>query len=228
VTQDPLREEAIESRWEAAPAVALVVVFQLVLALFSYQHDWKLWEFPWWVWLLPVGPEVVLLLPLAWGRPRRRLEQIGRRRTIALALLVVVSLANALTLGALMISILTGHEDSGPELLLKGAAIWSTNVISFGLWFWGIDRGGPVRRVEANPPLPDFQFPQDEDPQLAPHDWYPELIDYVYVSFTNSTAFSPTDVMPLTRRAKFLMLLESAASAVTVLLVAARAVNILD
>jgi hypothetical protein len=228
VTQDPLREEARESRWEAAPAVALIIAFQLVLAFFSYRHDWKLWEFPWWVWLLLVGPEVALLIPLAWARPRRRLEQIGHRRTIALALLVVVSLANGLMLGALMISILTGHEDSGPQLLLKGAAIWGTNVISFGLWFWGIDRGGPVRRVEANPPLPDFQFPQDENRQLVQPGWYPQLFDYLYVSFTNSIAFSPTDAMPLTRRAKFLMLLESAASAMTVLLVAARAINILE
>ena len=227
MTRDPLREEEFESRWEAAPAVVLVLVFQLVLAFFSYMHDWELWVFPWWVWLLLVGPELALLLPLAWDRPRHRLEQVGHRRTVALALLVVVSIANALMLGALIISILTGHEDSGPQLLLKGAAIWGTNVITFGLWFWAFDRGGPARRVEANPPLPDFQFPQYENPQLAPRGWYPQLLDYIYVSFTNSIAFSPTDAMPLTHLAKFLMLLESTSSGMTVLLVAARAVNIL-
>ena len=84
-----------------------------------------------------------------------------------------------------------------------------------------------MRRLRPNPPLPDFQFPQMENPELAPPAWQPELVDYVYVSFTNSIAFSPTDAMPLTRRVKMMMLAESAISATTVLLVAARAVNIL-
>jgi hypothetical protein len=99
-------------------------------------------------------------------------------------------------------------------------------VIAFGLWYWGLDRGGPVRRLQPNPPPPDFQFPQMENPQLAGPGWYPELIDYIYVSFTNSIAFSPTDAMPLTCWAKLLMLSESAISSITILLVAARAVNI--
>jgi hypothetical protein len=227
VARDLSREEAIESRWEAAPAVGLVIAFQLVLALFSYKHGWTLWELPWWVWLLPAGPELVLLIPLAWDRQRRRLEQIGHRRTVALALIGVVSLGNGIMLGALIVSLLTGHERSGAQLLLKGAAIWGTNVIAFGLWYWGLDRGGPVRRLEPDPPLPDFQFPQHENPQLAPPNWHPSLLDYIYVSFTDSIAFSPTDAMPLTRWAKALMLLESASSATTVLLVAARAINIL-
>jgi hypothetical protein len=104
--------------------------------------------------------------------------------------------------------------------------IWSTNVIAFGLWYWGLDRGGPVKRLQPDSPSPDFQFPQMENPQLVAPGWYPELVDYIYVSFTNSIAFSPTDAMPLTRRAKLLMLFESAISAITILLVAARAVNI--
>jgi hypothetical protein len=227
VAQDPLHEEEIESRWEAAPAVVLVIAAQLVLAVFSYKQGWTLWRLPWWVWLVPVGPEIALLIPLAWDRPRHRLEQIGRRRAVALGLIAVVSLSNGLLLAALLASLLTGHEKSGGELLLKGAAIWGTNVLTFGLSYWGFDRGGPVRRFEPDPPLPDFQFPQDENPELAPRGWQPELIDYLYVSFTNSIAFSPTDAMPLTRWAKLLMMLESAISATTVLLVAARAINIL-
>src|SRR4029077_16993336 len=123
-------------------------------------------------------------------------------------------------------SLLSGEERSGAELLLKGVTIWGTNVIAFGLWFWGLDGGGPVRRCEPNPPLPDFQFPQLENPQLAAPGWRPRLIDYVYLSFTNSIAFSPTDAMPLTRWAKLLMLTESGVSAITVLLVAARSVHI--
>jgi hypothetical protein len=99
-------------------------------------------------------------------------------------------------------------------------------VIAYGLWFWGLDRGGPVRRRQPHPPPPDFQFPQLENPLLAAPGWHPRLVDYVYVSFTNSIAFSPTDAMPLSRWAKMLMLSESAVSALSILLVAARAVNI--
>jgi hypothetical protein len=144
----------------------------------------------------------------------------------SVGLLACVSAANALALVALIGSLLSGQEKSGPELLLKAVTVWGTNVMAFGLWFWGFDRGGPIRRREAVPPPPDFQFPQLENPQLAQPGWYPRLLDYVYISFTNSIAFSPTDAMPLTRWAKLLMLAESAISAVTVLLVAARSVNI--
>jgi hypothetical protein len=221
-----VHEEEVESRWEAAPAVVVVMGLQLLLALVSKEEGWKLWGLPWWVWLLSIGPELVLLVPLAFQRPRHQLEQLGRRRMTAVGLLGVVSAANALALVALIGSLLSGEEKSGPELLLKAVTIWGTNVIAFGLWFWGFDRGGPVRRLEADPPPPDFQFPQLENPQLAAPGWHPRLLDYVYVSFTNSIAFSPTDAMPLTRWAKLLMLTESAISAVTVLLVAARSVNI--
>jgi hypothetical protein len=226
VDREPLREEEFESRWEAAPAVALVIALQLLLAGVSKLQDWSLWRLPWWVWLIPVAVEIVLLVPLAFERPRRRLEEIGRRRTAALALISVVSLANGLLLLALLASLIGGHEESAGELLLKALTVWGTNVIAFGLWYWGLDRGGPVRRLQPDPPPPDFQFPQMENPELAPADWRPELFDYMYVSFTNSIAFSPTDAMPLSRGVKLLMLCESAASAITVLLVAARAVNI--
>lgn len=226
MTRDPARSEEIESRWEAAPAVALVIVFQLFLATVSETQSWTLAGLPGWVWLIPVGPELALLVPLAWQRPRHRLEQMGIRRTISLALLNLTSLSNAVLLGALITSLVRGDEKSAGQLLLKAVTVWSTNVIAFGLWFWGFDRGGPVRRLLADPPPPDFQFPQLENPQLAEPGWHPSLVDYIYISFTNSIAFSPTDAMPLTRRAKLLMLAESAISAVTVLLVAARAVNI--
>ena len=179
-----------------------------------------------WVWLIPVASETVLLVLLAWHRPRRKLEQVGLRRTVALTLLSIVSLANAALVLGVVASLIEGGEKSGAHLLLKAATVWATNVIAYGLWYWGLDRGGPVRRLRPNPPPPDFQFPQMENPQLAPPRWQPELVDYIYVSFTNSIAFSPTDAMPLTRRAKLLMLSESAISAVTPLLVAARAVNI--
>jgi hypothetical protein len=226
VGSDGLHEEEIESRWEAAPAIAMVIGFQLLLAIVSQTQDWKLWELPWWVWLIPVALELALLILLSWQRPRRRLEQLGLRRTAVLLLLGLVSLANGVLTLAVLASLVHGDEKSGGQLLLKAITVWSTNVIAFGLWYWAFDRGGPVRRLRRDPPPPDFQFPQMENPQLAAPGWTPHLVDYVYVSFTNAIAFSPTDAMPLSRRAKLLMLAESALSALTVLLVVARAVNI--
>ena len=223
---DHLRQEERESRWEATPAIAVVIGLQILLAVVSKAKSWMLWDFSWWVWLVPVGPELALLVALAWERPRHRLEQLGLRRTVAITLLGFISLANAFLLLAVIASLVRGDENSGAQLLLKGITVWGTNAIAFGLWYWAFDRGGPVRRLEPDPPPPDFQFPQMENPELAAPDWQPELVDYIYVAFTNAIAFSPTDAMPLSRRAKLLMLTESAISAVTVLLVAARAVNI--
>lgn len=221
------REAEVESRWEAGPAVALVVALHICIAAVSRNQGWTLKGLPWWWWLVLAVPELVLTVPLAWSRPRHKLEQMGHRRTVALALLGVVSTGNGIALLALIASVISGQERSGGELLFKGITIWSTNVIAFGLWYWGLDGGGPVRRREPDPPPPDFQFPQMENPQLAAPGWHPRMFDYMYISFTNAIAFSPTDAMPLTRWAKALMLTESAASAITVLLVAARAVNIL-
>ena len=221
------REEQRESRWEAAPVVAVVIVLQAVLAITSEAHGWELWGLPWWVWLIPILPETALLVALAWTRSRQRLEQLGHRRTAALVLLGLISGANGFLLVALIGSLIRGEQTSAGQLLLEAGAIWATNVIAFGLWYWAFDRGGPVRRVEPDPPPPDFQFPQMENPALAAPDWYPQLFDYLYVSFTNAVAFSPTDAMPLSRLAKRMMLAEASISAVTVLLVAARAVNII-
>jgi uncharacterized membrane protein len=226
VPSDSLREEERESRWEAAPAVGIVIGLQLLLAIVSKANSWTLWDFSWWVWLIPVGPELALLVPLTWERPRHRLEQLGLRRMVAIILLGLISVANSFLLLAVIASLVRGDEKSGAQLLLKGITVWGTNAIAFGLWYWALDRGGPVRRVEPHPPPPDFQFPQMENPELAAPDWQPELVDYIYVAFTNAIAFSPTDAMPLSRRAKLLMLTESTVSAITVLLVAARAVNI--
>jgi hypothetical protein len=227
VTRDGVHDAEVESRWEAAPFVLLVIVLQAMLAVVSYHAGWQLWHLPWWGWLVLVVPEAVLFVTLSWSRPRHQLEEIGKRRMFTLLLFAIISAGNAGSLIALIGSLLMGHVDNGAELLYKGVTIWTTNMISFGLWYWIFDRGGPVRRREPNPRPPDFQFPQMENPTLAEPDWHPRLFDYIYVSYTNSIAFSPTDAMPLTRPAKLLMLVQSSASAITVLLVAARGVNIL-
>jgi hypothetical protein len=175
---------------------------------------------------VPVVPEVVLLGALTWRRPRRQLEQMGVRRETELVLLGILTAANALLVFAVIASLVSGDEKSGSQLLLKSVTVWGSNVVTFGLWYWIVDGGGPVSRLESSTAPNDFQFPQMENPDLAPKDWRPHLMDYVYVSFTNALAFSPTDAMPLTHRAKLLMLSESAMSALTILLVTARAVNI--
>jgi uncharacterized membrane protein len=226
VNDDRLREEELESRWEAAPAVGLVIAFQLTLGIVSRVRDWKLSGLAWWFWLVAVGPELALLFPLAVRRHRRRLEQLGHRRTATLVLLGVMAVVNLTLLAALLVSVVRGRETSGGQLLLKAAAVWSTNIIAFALCFWEFDGGGPMLRMRPKPPPPDFQFPQMVNPELAEPGWYPQFVDYLYVSFTGAMAFSPTDTMPLRRRAKLLMLAESSISALTVLLVAARAVNI--
>jgi hypothetical protein len=226
MTMDPLHEEEVDSRWEAAPAVVLLIAAQLMLVFFSQARDWTLAGLDWWVWLVPIAPEVALLVPLAFSRRRMHLVQEGERRSLALELLAIVGVVNGALLVALLVSLIQGDEKSGGELLLKAGSVWSTNVIAFGLLYWAFDRGGPARRLLPDPPPPDFQFPQMENPQLAAPGWHPRLLDYIYVSFTNAIAFSPTDAMPLSRTAKMLMMFESAISGLTVLLVAARAVNI--
>ena len=204
----------------------MIIALQLALAVTSRAAHWELWLVPWWVWLIGIVPETVLLVALVFDRSRHRLERLGHRTAVTVALFGVVSFVNALLLLAVIASLVSGHERSGGQLLLKALTVWSTNTITFGLWFWTLDRGGPARRLEPNPPPADFLFPQLSDPELAEPGWYPRLFDYLYVSFTNSIAFSPTDTLPLTRSAKRLMLAESAVSSFTLLLVAARAVNI--
>ena len=123
--------------------------------------------------------------------------------------------------------LLNGGKENGHQLILSGIVLWCTNVLLFGLWYWEIDRGGPPARAKGEPDRADFLFPQMTDPKWAPANWMPKLIDYLYVSLTNATAFSPTDTMPLTPTAKWLMSAQSLVSLVTIGLVVARAVNIL-
>ena len=113
------------------------------------------------------------------------------------------------------------------ELIFAAMQIWMTNVIVFGLWYWELDRGGPSARCRTSHREPDFLFPQMSTPAAAPPDWAPMFVDYLYVAFTNATAFSPTDTLPLTTWAKVLMAVQALASLLTVALVAGRAVNIL-
>jgi len=216
-----------EGQYDAVVAIVLVMVLQAALATVSLLNDWTIWSIPGWLWLVVIVPELGLLAALRLHIRRHGTEQLGTRRRISLLLVGTIGVVNMATLLVLIGSLLSSQEEDGVELLFKGLTIWSTNVVAFGLLFWDRDAGGPVARLHDDRQESDFQFPQMEHPELARDNWQPRLFDYVYVSFTNSIAFSPTDTMPLSHRAKLGMMVESAVSATTILLVAARAVGIL-
>ena len=220
-------EARYEAKREAAPALVVALLVLVLLAVVSLVQGWELLHrVPGWVWFLLAIPELLLLLDLLLAA---RGAGLAQARHVALWLLRVLVVGNLTALAILVAGLGTTStgELGGGELLLTAVAILVTNVIVFGLWFWEIDDGGPVDRAGRPRSRPDFQFPQDENPQLAPDGWSPHVWDYVYLSLTNSIAFSPTDAMPLSRHAKSLMGLESAISIAAIVLVTARAVNVL-
>ena len=148
-------------------------------------------------------------------------------RAIGFILTSVMTISNTASAIKLVLELISGGIGTATQLLVSGGSIGLTNIVIFSLWFWDLDRGGPGARAEAKKVSPDFLFPQMSDPLFAAPGWHPKFFDYLYMSFTNASAFSPTDVMPLSRWAKMLMLLQSTTSLVVVGLVVARAVNIL-
>jgi hypothetical protein len=227
--RERLPEAVREARDEAAPFALTAALALILLALVSRDADWKLLGHQlWWLWLVVAAPYAGLFGVLVLWPSRPKLHD--ERRPIVLALLIAIWAFTVLGVGLLVMSLVShsGAEITGRQLLLSGAVVLLTDAIAFGLAFWELDCGGPVARALATARrTPDFQFPQDDNPQLARKDWSPRLSDYLYVSLTNTIAFSPTDTLPLTRSAKLVMGAESILSGVTILLVAARAVNIL-
>jgi hypothetical protein len=177
------------------------------------------------VWVIPTV-EGVLLAALVATTPRERLRPMPQRRGVALGLIGLVSASNLLNL-VLLVHRLLHHNTNAHALILAGVEIWITNVLLFTVWYWELDRGGPLARKLEVLRAPDFLFPQMTEPLLGGMDWRAGYIDYLYTSFTNASAFSPTDTMPLTPMAKMLMLVQSLTSLVTIGMVFARAVNIL-
>ena len=180
-------------------------------------------------WILPVA-QGALLIVLVMANPHRIDRQSTAMRSLSLVLGGLLTLANVWSVARLAIGITSGHlgQNAG-QLLITGAVIWLTNVIVFGLWYWEFDRGGPVARaLNIGNRYPDFQFPQMvSPPEMVAANWEPAYFDYLYLAFTNASAFSPTDVMPTSRWAKVAMTVQSIISIVTVALVVSRAVNIL-
>ncbi len=223
------RRPATEWRWP--PVIAIVVALALYATLPS--------EVPVVLRGVVVLAGIVLVLPVLVLNPRRLDRETRWSRGVSIAQVLLLIVANQVALGIVIHALLTAQHADGPKVLLATLQVWVTNVIAFGLAYWEIDRGGPVsRRIKARVQLPhaDFRFPQDEDADAVREvavgssehaGWVAAFVDYLYVSLTNSMAFSPTDVMPLTTRAKALMGLQSFVAFVILALVIARAVSLL-
>jgi hypothetical protein len=221
--------------WLARASVVVVAVLQLLLVN-------RLGIEP--RWLAPLL-EMSLIIPLsaatAWTQSNVRAASADRHwvsvarqrraiRLVALFITALITILNSAALLHLVTALLSGGaKENGQSLLLDALNLWFTNVIAFTLWYWSIDRGGPASRGITRKEVDDFLFPQMTLEQSDPNrNWSPGFIDYLFLSFTNATAFSPTDTLPLTPRAKLLMMAQSGISLMTIALVAARAVNILN
>lgn len=219
--------------WLARAAVVVIVALQLLVST-------KVALGP--RWLAPVI-ETALLVPLsvgtAWTTNRasnatthahvHSILKVGRAvRWLAVFLTAVISVDNLGSLVLLIDALIKGHAGSGPTLLLDAVNIWATNLLVFALWFWNIDRSGPAVRGLSDNQRSDFLFSNMLADAKGHEGWTPGFVDYLYLSFTNSSALSPADTLPLSPRAKLLMMFESCVSLLTIAIVAARAINVLQ
>lgn len=213
-----------EARTEAVVVLGIEVALYAGLAFADKAKGWSIVELEWWAWLLLAAPALLLMLLLL-AVPRAELST-GRVRNVSLGLLGILVASDAVAVGVLIVALAgsSAASLSAGDLLAHGSVVWLANLITFGLLFWQLDGGGPRVRAERGRPDPDFEFPQDARRRAG---WSSRLSDYLYVSLTNAIAVSPTDTMPLTRRAKALMAVESLISYAVVILVIARAVNVL-
>jgi uncharacterized membrane protein len=214
------RVTAGELRWPVSLVVATVIILQVLRPQHLVMAN---------RWLLP-GVETALAVVLLVSDPPRITRSSPAARVIGLVLLAIASLANGWSAAVLVVGLLDGTAPEASDataLLVNGGSIWLTNVIISGLWYWELDAGGPAARAGMMKSTRDFLFPEMTAPGLVDASWEPRLLDYLYVAFTNATAFSPTDTLPLSRRAKLAMMLQASVSVITGVLIIARAVNIL-
>lgn len=209
-THDPL--------WQMQLSVVVIIGLQLLTSnTFLPVH--KLWM---------IAVEVVLLLALVIVTTEGYGKVSRARRNLAILLIAVIAAINVFSLLLLIDALFVGHSDgiSGRALLLNGLVIYITNVFMFALWYWELDGNGPDKRTTAQTRR-DFIFPQMVHERFGPN-WLPGFADYMYLSTTNVTNFASADTLPISHRAKFLMMMQSLVAVVTVVLVLARAINILQ
>jgi hypothetical protein len=216
MTEEPLGE----SRWP--PAAALVVYIGFTVAIRLWLPNESPIHLP---WLVP-SIETALLVTVVWGHPARLARRSHWTHRIALAFVIALVAAALWATALLVYDLIKGHgvSQSPTRLLASGALVWLGNNLAFGLLYWLMDAGGPLARARNATPT-DFAFTQQMSPELAPSGWRPVFLDYLHLGFTNATAFSPTDVMPLSLRAKYAMLVQSTTALALFGLVVARAVN---
>jgi hypothetical protein len=218
-----------EHRW---PAVAAILV---ALTLYALLPSTFLPQFR----IAVVALGLLLLVPLIVVNPLRMRTQTKWSRIASIGLAGLLAVANSIALVQLVMQLVGGDKKEGETLILAAVQVWATQIITFALIFWELDRGGPVTRTQAprnKLPEADFRFPQDEDHDAiaevamrssAKSGWTANYVDYLYFSLTNSMAFSPPDAMPLTNRAKVLTGIEALGAYVLLVLVIARAVSLL-
>jgi uncharacterized membrane protein len=208
-----------EHRWPASLAVIVAIVLQIVLPETVLRGLGPRWFIP--------ALEGFLLVALIVTNPGEINRESRLLRAMSLTLIGIITVANIVALGELVSALLNHTPAGGRSLVFASVPIWLTNVIVFGLWYWELDRGGVAARLRENHRRPDFLFPHMSTPGSGPN-WTPDFLDFLFTSFANATAFSPTDTMPLTAWSKLLMMMQSTASLLTVALVVSRAVNILN
>ncbi|HET6740573.1 MAG TPA: hypothetical protein VFH76_16620 [Kribbella sp.] len=207
-------------RWPASLAVFAVLVLQLLVPT-------QINTLP--RWLMP-ALGFLLLVPLVWMNPFHLRRDEPWLRSVEVVLVGVLVAVNAFYLAGMIFFLNNGDANEGRVLVKSALLIWVTNVVAFAVWYWEVDRGGPFARApehEREAERADLLFPQMTVDLPGWKDWLPGFTDYLYVAFTNATAFSPTDTMPLTSRTKVLMGVQSAISLLTIAIIAARAVNVL-
>jgi hypothetical protein len=207
-----------EPRWPMALAVVSVTVITLLLpGEFRISSGIR---------VLPLL-EVVLLGVLMIGDPGKIDVRSKRLRRCSIGLVGILVTSALVQTIVLIVQLVENHDFASPGKLLEiGALVWVANNIAFALLFWEMDSGGAAARAHRLRPHPDVAFPQQLNPELAPDNWRPRFIDYLYLGFTNATALSPTDAMPLTPRMKIAMFVQSMVSLALIGLVIARAINL--
>ncbi len=217
--KDQTQTPRFEPRWPVALAILAVILLLVLLPE-------RVRLFPTWV---PYVVGIAFIVPMAAvGLTAEKARWLRVERTIMLLFILVTGVGTLATLANLIGAMVRrSTEIGGVQLLTSSIAVWVTNVLTFSLLYWQIDRGGPEARANNASTKPDWLFPQAGAPEDAPPDWRPTFVDYLFLGFSTATAFSPTDALPLTSRAKMLMMLESMISLVTIVVVASRAINIL-
>ncbi|NQX27776.1 hypothetical protein HQQ81_10535 [Microbacteriaceae bacterium VKM Ac-2854] len=227
-TGQDTQQRRSEQRWP----VLIAIFVAIALNLFGQSVDTAPFRY------VAVGMSILLLIPLFVVNPVRLNRETRWSRMLSIALAILLTVANQINVVD-VVRLLIGGGSDAPSILLTALQVWVTNVVAYGLLFWEMDRGGPVARgtlPRKQLQKADFAFPQDDfgdasrevaESSSQKGDWRPSYIDYLYLSMTNMMAFSPTDTMPLTSRAKLLMSLEAFTGFILLALVISRAVNIL-